>query len=140
MCLNCISNTTSCCSFYVFGCYNRVWKSCYISSEYKNYTFVITNWLTVTEYLFLKRQGSFPFYIDFCLSSITNNIATKKEELLAFHEHLESPPFCFGWTRVALLFCFLCCVFSVVCRCPVSCVPSVSGLSILNCPSVFSNV
>ena len=77
MCLSCINNKTSCCSFYVFGCFNRVWKSGHIFSKYKNYTLVTTNWLSVTEYPFRKRRGSFPFYIYLFLSSITNNIQTE---------------------------------------------------------------
>jgi hypothetical protein len=34
---------------------------------------------------------------------------------------------------VAHLFSFLCCVFCFVCICPLSCIPTVSGLTILDC-------
>ena len=57
-------------------------------------------------------------------------------------------PFVSTWIQLRLLMgsvlliflVLLCCVLWIVCLCPVSCVPNVSGLSILDCTSVFSNV
>ena len=66
----------------------------------------------------------------------------KTQKLLTLREYLGSPPV-FRDVRVAHL--VLCVVFFVPCFSvlPVSSVPNVprvSGLSILDCPSVFSNV
>jgi hypothetical protein len=43
-----------------------------------------------------------------------------------------------GGVRVAHLFSFLCCYLDLVCLRPLSDMPNVCGLSILDCPSVFS--
>ena len=67
-------------------------------------------------------------------------MSRERQELLALRRRLCSP-LVFGGIRVAHRFSFLCCVFCFVCPRPVSCAPnddSVSGLSILDAPSVFS--
>ena len=63
------------------------------SHHYKNYTVVITIWLTVMKYPYLKWQWNFYFL---------------KQELLTLPEHLSSPPI-FGWFRVVHFLIFLCC-------------------------------
>ena len=61
----------------------------------------------------------------------------KKQHLLTLHEYLGSHSL-FGEICIAHYFSFLCCVF--VCLHPVPNVVSVSGLSILDCPFIFSYV
>ena len=70
------------------------------------------------------------------MSRVTWREFYKRQELLTLCEHLSSPAV-FGEVRVAHLFSFLCCVFCFVCLRPVSCVPKVSGFSILDRPFGF---
>ena len=68
---------------------------------------------------------------------VTWRVSYGRQELFVLRGHLGSPPV-YGGVRGAHLFSFLC----WVCLRPVSCVSSivsVSGLSIIDCPSVFSN-
>jgi hypothetical protein len=68
-------------------------------------------------------------------------VSYKKQELLSVHDHLGFHLWFLMGVCVAHLFSFLCCVLCFVCLCPVSCmsnVASVSGLSILDFPLVFS--
>ena len=57
----------------------------------------------------------------------------KKQEILALHWSLDSPPVFVG-VRVAHLFSFPCCVFRYVCLRPVSCVPEPMLPVSLVCP------
>ena len=69
---------------------------------------------------------------------VTWRVSCGRQELFILRGHLGSPPSMMGSVG-AHLFSVLCCV----CLRPVSCVSSivsVSGLSIIDCPSLFSNV
>jgi hypothetical protein len=78
----------------------------------KIYTVVVTVWLTVKKYLYLKLQRLFyflritdkTFYWTWLYIWIPRRVSYKKQELLTFREHLSSPPGFFGGVRVADLF------------------------------------
>jgi hypothetical protein len=90
--------------------------------------FVITIWLTVTKYPYLKWQWMLSVLPRFCITSITvkifigldwvaQSVRYKKGRLFTLHEHMGSPPpqFLMGYVRIAHLFLFLNCLsmFSV---------------------------
>ena len=79
--------------------------------------FVITIWLTVTKYPYLKWQWMLSVLPRFCITSITvkifigldwvaQSVRYKKGRLFTLHEHMGSPPpqFLMGYVRIAHLF------------------------------------
>ena len=83
----------------------------------KNYIIVITIWLTVTKYPYLKWQWMLSVLPRFCITSITvkifiglhwvaQSVRYKKGRLFTLHEHMSSPPpqFLMGYVRIAHLF------------------------------------
>lgn len=104
------------------------WHKCYSNkavevSSIKIITIVVTKWLTITKYPFLKWQLMFPLLRRFSFSSVMGKtftgiwvmwgVSCKKQELLTLRENLNSTP-SFWWVYVAHLF-YLCSVFSFVC-------------------------
>jgi hypothetical protein len=126
-----------------------------LGHRYKHYTVVITIWLPITKYPYLKGQLIFSFLRRlFCffyhrqdfyrtwLYMSNTTVSYKKQERLTLREHMGSPPV-FGGVSVPHLFIILCWVVFLcfICLHPVSYVPNVasfSGLFILTLPLRFS--
>ena len=125
------------------------------SHHYKNSTVVITIWLTITKYPYLKiTLDLFSYICRLFLSSITKKTFTgldymsngwvsyQKQALHTLREHLSSHPHThvLSWDLCCSFFKFsvLCCVF--VSLCPVSLMPVSLHCPFLIAHSVFSNV
>ena len=67
---------------------------------------------------------------------LTWRVSCKRKELLTLREHLGSPPVLVG-SVLRILFAFCVVLHLFFCLHHVSCVPNVSGLSILNCSFGF---
>jgi len=114
------------------------WNHCY-----KNCTVVITIWLTLTKYSYLKWQWIFYFlrrilsFLYHCQGFdrtwlyiwVTRQVSYKKQDLLTLREYL-SPPLVFWWGPCCPSF-----QFSVLCLCSVSCTQCC--LCLLSLPSSF---
>ena len=91
------------------------------SHHYKNYTVVITIWLTTTKYPYLNDNESFTFYIDVFVPLslprhflelyiwVTWRVSYTKQELLTLREHLPGfTPALLVWSVLLMLSVFFC--------------------------------
>jgi len=99
---------------FVFLKGHRSWRKSYsnkatllLSHRYKNYTVVITIWLTVKKYPYLKWQWIYYFIRRCFLSSLTARTFTGTGWISEEHGGYVRPWY-FGGVRVAHLFSFLC--------------------------------
>jgi hypothetical protein len=125
------------------------------SNHYTNYTVVITIWLTVMKYPYLKWQWIFYFfsymfsflchcrdiYRNWRYIWVTRRVSYKKQELPTLPEDPSSPRYLLRFVLLILLGFSLCCpimclyVLSSVLCCPIMCLYALS--SVLWCPLRF---